>query len=103
MSIGIIKKLEKAKLLGRGGASFPTSKKWEFVKKISAKKKYIVCNCSEGEPGVFKDGYILKNYPDIVIKPKYIDILCIDLNSILHEICAKIKTKEEFKKILYII
>ncbi len=78
MSIGIIKKLEKAKLLGRGGASFPTSKKWEFVKKISAKKKYIVCNCSEGEPGVFKDGYILKNYPDIVIKGIKIALETID-------------------------
>jgi len=68
MNINIIEKLEKAKLLGRGGASFPTSKKWEVVKKISSKKKYIVCNCSEGEPSVKKDGYILKHYPKQVIE-----------------------------------
>ena len=39
--------------------------------------------------------HLITNYPDIVIKPKHIDILCIDLNSILHEICTRIKTKEE--------
>ena len=67
MSKDIIKKIEQANLLGRGGASFPTYKKWQAVKQAPARQKYIVCNCSEGEPGVFKDGFILKNYPDQVI------------------------------------
>ncbi|PLX28047.1 hypothetical protein C0583_02340 [Candidatus Parcubacteria bacterium] len=58
----IIKKIEKANLVGRGGGCFPTAKKWEMVAKAIGPKKYVVCNFSEGEPGVKKDEYILKNY-----------------------------------------
>jgi NADH:ubiquinone oxidoreductase subunit F (NADH-binding) len=63
----IIQKLKENNLLGRGGGSFPTAKKWEMVKAAKAQKKYIICNGSEGEPGVFKDGYILKNYLEEVV------------------------------------
>ena len=79
MSIkNIIEKLEQAKLLGRGGASFPTAKKWQIVKDIPADKKYIVCNGSEGEPGVLKDGFILRNYPQEVIAGIKIALKTID-------------------------
>ncbi|MBU1683942.1 hypothetical protein KKC56_00535 [Patescibacteria group bacterium] len=64
----IITKLKKSNLLGKGGANFPTSLKWEMVKNAEAEKKYIVCNGSEGEPNVFKDGFILENYPEEVIE-----------------------------------
>lgn len=64
----IIEKLKKAELKGRGGAEFPTGLKWEMVKKEKAEKKYVICNASEGEPGVFKDGYILENYPEEVVE-----------------------------------
>lgn len=64
----IIKKLEKVGLRGRGGADFPTALKWKMVKEEKADKKFVICNASEGEPGVFKDGYILENYPEKVIK-----------------------------------
>lgn len=64
----IITKLKNSKLTGRGGAGFPTWQKWEMVKKEKAEKKFVVCNGSEGEPGVKKDGYILEHYPDEVIK-----------------------------------
>ena len=63
----ILNKIKKAKLVGRGGACFPTATKWEMVKKATGKKKYVVCNASEGEPGVKKDFYILKNYPEKMI------------------------------------
>ncbi|MFH1036776.1 MAG: NADH-ubiquinone oxidoreductase-F iron-sulfur binding region domain-containing protein [Patescibacteria group bacterium] len=68
MKESIIAKLKKYNLLGRGGAEFPTALKWESVKKEKAEKKYVVCNGSEGEPGVFKDGFILGNYPGRVIE-----------------------------------
>ena len=61
----LIKLIKKSGLRGRGGAGFPVAKKWESVAAaISANKKQgtIIVNCSEGEPGVFKDAYILKNY-----------------------------------------
>ncbi len=58
----ILQKIKKAELTGRGGGSFLTALKWEMVKKAKGEKKYIICNVSEGEPGVLKDKYILDNH-----------------------------------------
>ncbi|HOU45667.1 MAG TPA: NADH-ubiquinone oxidoreductase-F iron-sulfur binding region domain-containing protein [Candidatus Pacearchaeota archaeon] len=58
----IIDKLKDSGLLGRGGACFPTWKKWESVKNAQGSEKYIVCNASEGELKTYKDKYILENY-----------------------------------------
>lgn len=58
----IILQLKEANLLGRGGAAFPVWQKWEAVQKAQGEKKYIICNGAEGEPDVFKDEYIIKNY-----------------------------------------
>jgi NADH:ubiquinone oxidoreductase subunit F (NADH-binding) len=63
MRKNIIEKIKEANLLGRGGAGFPVWMKWEAVKKQEGKKIFIIANGSEGEPSVFKDEYILKNYP----------------------------------------
>lgn len=68
MSTNIIAKLKKHNLLGRSGSAFPTGLKWEMVKDAKGKRKYIICNGSESDPNVFKDGYILKNYPQEVIE-----------------------------------
>lgn len=66
----IIEKIEQAGLRGRGGAGFPTAIKWQAVKKqqMQGKKIYIIANGSEGEPGVFKDEYILKKFPNEFIE-----------------------------------
>jgi NADH:ubiquinone oxidoreductase subunit F (NADH-binding) len=63
----IIDKLKQANLKGRGGAGFPTWQKWRMVKDAANDKKFVICNASEGEPGVFKDIFILENWPDIVV------------------------------------
>ncbi|MDD4902618.1 MAG: NADH-ubiquinone oxidoreductase-F iron-sulfur binding region domain-containing protein [Patescibacteria group bacterium] len=63
----IITKLKDAGLKGCGGASYPTADKWQAVKNAFGPKKYVICNASEGEPNVFKDGYILKNWPEKVV------------------------------------
>lgn len=63
----IISTIKKANLRGRGGANFPVALKWQSVAKAIAensKKGFIVVNCSEGEPGVFKDAYLLENHLD---------------------------------------
>ncbi len=65
--IDIISKIKKANLIGRGGAGFPVYKKWELVKSFSG-DKYIIANGAEGEPGVKKDEYILKNYSQDVLQ-----------------------------------
>lgn len=64
----IIEKLKQSNLTGRGGAGFPTGLKWESVAKAEGSQKYVICNASEGEPNVFKDGFILENYMEEVIK-----------------------------------
>ncbi len=53
-------------LRGRGGAGFPTAKKWEFARAEEGSPKYIIGNADEGEPGTFKDRLILTEYPDLV-------------------------------------
>ena len=65
--MNILNKIRKANLVGRGGGSFPTAVKWEMVREAAGDKKYVICNASEGEPGVKKDGYILKNFGKKVI------------------------------------
>ncbi|MFA5178292.1 MAG: NADH-ubiquinone oxidoreductase-F iron-sulfur binding region domain-containing protein [Candidatus Paceibacterota bacterium] len=63
----LILKLKESKLTGRGGAGFPVALKWESVINALGEKKYVICNASEGEPNVFKDGFILENYAEEVI------------------------------------
>lgn len=53
-------------LKGRGGAGFPTGKKWDFARLQEGAPKYIIGNADEGEPGTFKDRLILTEYPDLV-------------------------------------
>jgi len=65
--MNILNKIKKANLVGRGGGCFPTAVKWEMVKRAKGNKKYVICNASEGEPGVKKDGYILENFGKRVI------------------------------------
>jgi NADH-quinone oxidoreductase subunit F len=54
-------------LRGRGGAAFPTGTKWGFVNK-KAPVVYLVCNADEGEPGTFKDRWILENKPHQLVE-----------------------------------
>ncbi|MBN2534857.1 MAG: FAD-dependent oxidoreductase [Spirochaetales bacterium] len=66
----IIGEVLKSKLRGRGGAGFPTGKKWEFARKAdnSTGKKYIVCNADEGDPGAYMDRSILEGNPYAVLE-----------------------------------
>jgi NADH-quinone oxidoreductase subunit F len=58
-----IKKIKISELKGRGGAGFPTGIKWEMAANIKAEEKFLVCNGDEGEPGTFKDRYLLEERP----------------------------------------
>jgi NADH-quinone oxidoreductase subunit F len=64
----VIEEVNKAKLRGLGGAGFPTGKKWSFIPKQSPKAKYLVVNADEGEPGTFKDRYILERDPHALLE-----------------------------------
>ncbi len=60
--------LRQSGLLGRGGAGFPTWKKWEMVMQRQSRAKYVVCNVAEDEPGTFKDRYLLRDNPHQLIE-----------------------------------
>jgi len=64
----VIRNIKTARLRGRGGAGFPTGMKWEFTRANEAKKRYIICNADEGEPGTFKDRVILTEQPDLMFE-----------------------------------
>ena len=64
----IIEEVVKANLRGLGGAGFPTARKWSFIPKDSPKPKYLVVNADEGEPGTFKDRYILERDPHALLE-----------------------------------
>jgi len=64
----VIDELRTADIKGRGGAGYPTWKKWAIGHKRQAEKKYVVCNADEGEPGTFKDRELLKKDPFKVIE-----------------------------------
>ncbi|HEY3078851.1 MAG TPA: NADH-ubiquinone oxidoreductase-F iron-sulfur binding region domain-containing protein [Chloroflexota bacterium] len=55
-------------LVGRGGAAFPTARKWETAKKTPAAPKYMFCNAEEGEPAIYKDRRILESDPHSVLE-----------------------------------
>jgi NADH-quinone oxidoreductase subunit F len=65
---GVIREVNAAKLLGRGGAAFPTGRKWDAVAKASARPHYMVCNADESEPGTFKDRVLMEADPFAVIE-----------------------------------
>lgn len=56
---GIIDEIKKSNLRGRGGAGFPTGMKLQYCRANEADQHYVVCNADEGEPGTFKDRYLL--------------------------------------------
>lgn len=64
----ILNSISKSKLSGRGGAFFPTAKKWQYCKESTSRKKFIICNADEGEPGTFKDRALLENNPGLFIE-----------------------------------
>ncbi|MCI9087700.1 MAG: NADH-quinone oxidoreductase subunit NuoF [Clostridia bacterium] len=64
----VIDTIEKSGLRGRGGAGFPTGKKWALTKAATGKKKYVVCNADEGDPGAFMDRSILEGDPHSVLE-----------------------------------
>ena len=64
----VLAQLKAAELRGMGGAGFPTSMKWDLVRKQPDPVKYIVCNADESEPGTIKDRFIMTHLPHLVIE-----------------------------------
>ena len=65
---GVLAELKASELRGMGGAGFPTSMKWDLVRKQPGAEKFIVCNADESEPGTIKDRFIMTQLPHLVIE-----------------------------------
>ena len=76
----VIEEIKKSGIRGRGGAGFPTGKKWEITKASEGKQKYVVCNADEGDPGAFMDRSILEGDPHAVLEAMAIAAYCIGAN-----------------------
>jgi len=64
----VIEEVSKSGLRGRGGAGFPTGKKWGFVKVEEDEQKYVGCNADEGDPGAFMDRSVLEGDPHSILE-----------------------------------
>jgi NADH-quinone oxidoreductase subunit F len=63
----VLEAADKSGLRGRGGAGFPTGRKWSFLPS-NDRPRYLVCNCDEAEPGTFKDHMLLEEAPHLVLE-----------------------------------
>ncbi len=64
----VIQEVLDSGLRGRGGAGFPTGKKWQFARASKAENKYFVCNADEGDPGAFMDRSLLEGDPHAILE-----------------------------------
>ena len=64
----IISEIEHSGLRGRGGAGYPTGRKWSAIRNQKTDKKFIVCNGDEGDPGAFMDRMLMESYPYRIIE-----------------------------------
>lgn len=65
---GVLEELKKAELAGRGGAYYPTWKKWSAAKSQPSAIKYVICNADEGEPGTFKDRVLINTQANTLLE-----------------------------------
>ncbi len=85
----IIRKLKESGLRGRGGAYFPVGLKWEGARGFQATRRYVVVNCEEGEPGLFKDRHLMEGVPHRVIEGALIAAYAADASKIIFYINAE--------------
>jgi NADH-quinone oxidoreductase subunit F len=64
----VISEVENSGLRGRGGAGFPTGKKWQLARRAKGEQKIIICNADEGDPGAYMDRTILESNPHQILE-----------------------------------
>ena len=65
---GVLEEIKKSELSGRGGAYYPTWKKWDAARIQPASPKFVICNADEGEPGTFKDRVLMNTQANSLIE-----------------------------------
>ena len=64
----VVDAVKRSGLRGRGGAGFPTGRKWESCRRVESDTKYVICNADEGDPGAFMDRAVLEGNPHSVLE-----------------------------------
>jgi NADH-quinone oxidoreductase subunit F len=77
----VLEEVKKANLRGRGGAGFPAGVKWGFVPQKTDKPRYLCVNADEGEPGTFKDRYIMSHNPHLLLEGVIIACYAVGIHS----------------------
>ncbi|MBB5850403.1 NAD(P)H-dependent oxidoreductase subunit E [Amycolatopsis umgeniensis] len=67
-SAGVIREVTDSGLMGRGGAAFPTGRKWDATARQPERTRYLVCNADESEPGTFKDRVLIEGDPFALVE-----------------------------------
>jgi NADH-quinone oxidoreductase subunit F len=65
---GVVREVTDSRLMGRGGAAFPTGRKWDAVAKQTVRPHYLICNADESEPGTFKDRTLMEGDPFALVE-----------------------------------
>ncbi|MGD2179269.1 MAG: NADH-quinone oxidoreductase subunit NuoF [Anaerolineae bacterium] len=65
---GVIEAVKRSGLRGRGGAGFPTGRKWEGCRRAAGESKYVICNADEGDPGAYMDRGLLEGNPHSILE-----------------------------------
>lgn len=76
----VLSEMKIAGIRGRGGAGFPTWRKWQAVREANNDQKYVICNGDEGDPGAFMDRMLLESYPFLIIEGMMIAALAVGAN-----------------------
>ncbi len=76
----VVEEVKKAGVRGRGGAGFPMGMKWSFLAKPEGVPRYLVCNADESEPGTFKDHYLMKYLPHLLIEGMIVSSFALGAN-----------------------
>ena len=90
-----IERISESKLRGRGGAYFPTGLKWRSARGVRAERRYVIVNCEEGEPGLFKDRHLMEGVPHRVIEGALIAAFAVGAREIIFYINAEANLSTE--------
>jgi NADH-quinone oxidoreductase subunit F len=76
----VVEEVKKSGMRGRGGAGFPMGMKWSFLAKPEGVPRYLVCNADESEPGTFKDHYLMREIPHLLIEGMIVSSFALGAN-----------------------
>ncbi len=93
----VLDEVKKSGVRGRGGAGFPMGMKWGFLAKPEGVPRYLVCNADESEPGTFKDHYLMKSNPHLLIEGMIISSFTLGANT------SFIYVRGELMYVIYIL